>query len=182
VVENTPWLSFIYQAEEWRHQTYEAFLDIETTGLSPLYSDITVIGVYLVGNGTERMVQLVGEEVTAKNLREVLNDVHTIYTYNGSRFDLPFIREWLGVDLKATYNHCDLMYHCWRSKLYGGLKMVEVQLDISRELKDMDGYQAVLLWWRYQNHGDKKALKLLLHYNREDVMNLTVLKEKLKTR
>jgi uncharacterized protein YprB with RNaseH-like and TPR domain len=159
---------------------YEAFLDIETTGLSPLYSDITVIGVYLVGNGTERMVQLVGEEVTAANLHEALQDVDIIYTYNGSRFDLPFIREWLGVDLKKTHNHCDLMYQCWRKNLYGGLKMVELQLDIARQLKDIDGFQAVLLWWRYRNHGDRDALKLLLHYNREDVMNLTVLKEKLK--
>ena len=159
---------------------YEAFLDIETTGLSPSYSDITVIGVYLVGNGTERMVQLVGEEVTAENLHEILKDVHTIYTYNGSRFDLPFIRVCLGVDLKATHNHCDLMYDCWRNNLYGGLKVVELKLDIARQLKGIDGYQAVLLWWRYQNHGDKRALKLLLHYNREDVMNLTVLKENLK--
>ena len=161
---------------------YEAFLDIETTGLSPLYSDITVVGVYLVGNGTERMVQLVGEEVTAENLHETLEDVHTIYTYNGSRFDLPFIRECLGLDLKNTHNHCDLMYHCWRKNLYGGLKSVEVQLDINRQLKDIDGYQAVVLWWRYRNHDDKDALKLLLRYNKEDVMNLTVLKEKLRAR
>ena len=159
---------------------YEAFLDIETTGLSPSYSDITVIGVYLVGNGTERMVQLVGEDVTVENLHEILKAVHTIYTYNGSRFDLPFIRVCLGVDLKATHNHCDLMYDCWRNNLYGGLKVVELKLDIDRQLKGIDGYQAVLLWWRYQNHGDKDALKLLLHYNREDVMNLAVLKEKLK--
>ncbi len=159
---------------------YEAFLDIETTGLSPSYSDITVIGTYLVGKGRSRMVQLVGEEVTAQNLHKTLKDVQTIYTYNGSRFDLPFIREWLGVDLKKTHSHCDLMYHCWRNNLYGGLKMVELKLDITRELKGIDGYQAVILWWRYRNHGDTKALKLLLHYNREDVMNLTVLKEKLK--
>jgi uncharacterized protein YprB with RNaseH-like and TPR domain len=168
--------------EEWGHLMYEAFLDIETTGLSPLYSEITVIGACIVRNRSKRMIQLIGEEVTAENLHDVLDGVHTIYTYNGSRFDLPFIRERLGVDLNDTHNHCDLMYDCWRNNLYGGLKMVELQLDIPRQLKDIDGYQAVLLWWRYRNHGDKKALKLLLHYNREDVMNLTVLKEKLKVR
>ena len=159
---------------------YEAFLDIETTGLSLSYSDITVIGVYLVGNRLKKMVQFVGEEVTAENLHKTLKNVHTIYTYNGSRFDLPFIRDWLGVDLKETHNHCDLMYDCWRKNLYGGLKRVEIQLEIDRELKDIDGYQAVVLWWRYRNQGDKEALKLLLHYNREDVMNLTLLKEKLR--
>lgn len=158
----------------------DAYLDIETTGLSPTYHEITVVGIYLVNQSDCRLVQLVGDEVTAENLHEILKHVHTIYTYNGSRFDLPFIRACLGVDIKATHNHCDLMYDCWGKNLYGGLKMVELQLDITRQLKDIDGYQAVLHWWRYRNHGDRDALELLLHYNREDVMNLTVLRSKLR--
>ena len=93
---------------------FDAYLDIETTGLSWLYADITVIGIYLV-NGTDgRLVQLVGGEVTEDNLFEALNSVCTIYTYNGSRFDLPFIRACLDVDLTQSYHHHDLMYDCWR--------------------------------------------------------------------
>jgi len=37
----------------------------------------------------------------------------------------------------------------------------------------------VVLWWRYYKRGDRNALKLLLQYNEEDVVNLKVLKEKL---
>jgi uncharacterized protein YprB with RNaseH-like and TPR domain len=45
----------------------EAYLDIETTGLSPEYSKITVIGIHLVENGVERFVQLVGDNITSES-------------------------------------------------------------------------------------------------------------------
>ena len=70
--------------------TLDAYLDIETTGLSSLYADITVIGLYLVNGSDSRLVQLVGEEVNKDNVLETLRGVDTIFTYNGSRFDLPY--------------------------------------------------------------------------------------------
>jgi hypothetical protein len=157
----------------------DAYLDIETTGLSRFYHDITVIGVYLVDGNGSRFVQLVGEEVSKDNLLQVLQGVEKIFTYNGSHFDLPFIRAFLGVDLAEKCHHHDLMYDCWRNNLYGGFKAVEQKLGIQRQLKDIGGFEAVMLWWRYQNYGDQNALVLLLQYNKEDVVNLKTLREKL---
>jgi uncharacterized protein YprB with RNaseH-like and TPR domain len=37
-----------------------------------------------------------------------------------------------------------------------------------------------MLWWRYQIDHDRKALALLLEYNKEDVLNLMVLRRKLE--
>lgn len=156
---------------------FEAYLDIETTGLSRFYHDITVIGVYLVNGSGGRLVQVVGEEVTKDNLLEALTGVDTIYTYNGSRFDLPFIRACLGVDLADRYHHHDLMYDCWRNNLYGGFKAVEAQLGIYRQLEGIGGAEAVELWWRYKNYGDEDALATLLQYNEEDVVNLITLRQ-----
>ena len=157
----------------------EAYLDIETTGLYRAYDQITVVGICL-GNGVDaRFVQLVGEDVTADNLLGALRGVTAIYTYNGSRFDLPFISARLGIDMEAIFEHFDLMYDCWRNDLYGGLKAVERQLDIDRQLKDVNGYEAVRLWWRYVNDYDQDALATLLAYNREDVLNLRVLRSRL---
>ncbi|MFW6126359.1 MAG: ribonuclease H-like domain-containing protein [Chloroflexota bacterium] len=160
-------------------KTTEAYLDIETTGLSWWRHHITVIGAYLVDGDTSRVTQLVGEEVSAYTLLQVLDGVQAIYTYNGSRFDLPFIYARLGVDLITQFHHQDLMYDCWRSNLKGGLKAVERTLRIPRELPDLDGRDAVLLWRRYQERGDLHSLWLLLKYNREDITNLKVLREKL---
>jgi len=46
----------------------------------------------------------------------------------------------------------------------------------------MSGFQAVILWWKYRSEGDPGALELLLEYNREDVVNLRVLKQILEER
>jgi uncharacterized protein YprB with RNaseH-like and TPR domain len=135
--------------------------------------------MYLINGSDSRLVQLVGKEVTSKNLLESLDGANKIYTYNGSRFDLPFIRSSLGTDLATIFGHHDLMYDCWRCNLKGGFKAVEQQLGIPRQLKGISGWDAVMLWQRYQNYGDKKALVTLLKYNGEDVVNLKVLREKL---
>ena len=157
----------------------DAYLDIETTGLSRFYDDITVIGIYLCNGKDDNLIQLVGDQATKDNLLKALEDADTIYTYNGSRFDLPFIEASLGVDIEAEFYHHDLMYDCWRNNLYGGFKAVERQLGIPRQLEGVGGFDAVLLWWRYQNKGDQNALALLLQYNKEDVANLKALRERL---
>ena len=159
---------------------HDAYLDIETTGLSCQYADITVIGIYLVNGRNSRLVQLVGRDVTVDNLRKTIDGVGTIYTYNGSRFDLPFIHGSLGINLIDIFHHHDLMYDCWRCNLKGGFKAVERQLGIPRQLQDINGWDAVLLWQRYQYSGDQKALATLLKYNEEDVVNLKALRERLQ--
>jgi len=173
------WLRRAYWGVGQLREALEAYLDIETTGLFPYLNDITVIGIYLVHDKVGRFVQLVGEQVTKGNLLQALKGVDRIYTYNGSRFDLPFIQCALDVDLINNFQHHDLMYDCWRNNLYGGLKAVEQQLGIDRRLKDINGYEAVRLWWKYQNERDRHALGTLLEYNKEDVLNLKTLREML---
>jgi uncharacterized protein YprB with RNaseH-like and TPR domain len=155
------------------------YLDIETTGLSRRHADVTVVGVALVRGDQARFGQLVGDRIDADGVLALLDGVDEVYTYNGSRFDLPFIRGALNLDLRRHYTHTDLMYTCWRHDLKGGLKAVEVRLGIERRLPDMNGYMAVKLWWDYVNANNVRALRTLLEYNREDVMNLHVLREKL---
>ncbi|MEW6617945.1 MAG: ribonuclease H-like domain-containing protein [bacterium] len=150
----------------------KAYLDIETS----YGGEITVVGVLLeTGNFT----QLIGNEITSYFLLQILKGVSTIYTYNGSRFDLPVIKKNIGLDLTKYFGSYDLMFDCWRLNLYGGLKNVEKKLNIPRKLKGITGYEAMKLWHLYQNYGDTHALALLLAYNREDVENLVVLEKRL---
>ena len=155
------------------------YLDIETTGISPKVCDLTVIGLAIEQGRRMKVVQLVGDTITALRLVRALHGVDRLYTYNGRRFDLPFIKKRLGVDLEERFDHCDLMYDCWKQKLKGGLKKVEQKLGIARKTQGIDGWMAVQLWWEYIDYGDKEALQTLLAYNREDVVNLRTLRRKL---
>ncbi|HUW19109.1 MAG TPA: ribonuclease H-like domain-containing protein [Sedimentisphaerales bacterium] len=156
------------------------YLDIETTGLSRYYADLTVVGVCVEWSGGCNIIQLVGEQITAQRVIAAIRKARLFYTYNGARFDLPFIKAKLGVDLSERIAHKDLMYDCWRKNLYGGLKEVERKLGIARTTQGIDGRMAVRLWYDYQIYGNSSSLALLLRYNKEDIMNLRLLREKLK--
>ncbi len=71
------------------------------------------------------------------------------------------------------------MFDCWSRNLYGGLKAVEKKLGIPRSSADLTGYDALLLWKRFQDFNDIEALQSLLEYNKEDVLNLCLLEERL---
>jgi len=155
------------------------YLDIETTGFSRTWSELTVVGVAVIRGTRQKFGQLVGDQIDADGVLGLLNGVDEIYTYNGSRFDLPFLHHKLNLDLRRQFAHTDLMYKCWLKNLIGGLKVVEAHLGIERRLQDMDGSMAVRLWRAYVNHSDVQALHQLLEYNRDDVVNLHVLRQKL---
>ncbi len=156
---------------------WDAFLDIETTGFHPGYCQITVVGIYLTDGVEEDCVQIVGEKICSEAILQSLEGIRELYTYNGHRFDLPFIHARHGINLESEFKHCDLMHYCWRCNLYGGLKAVERSLGIRRNLQEVDGREAVRLWWRYVNDYDTAALRTLLEYNKEDVVNLKHLRD-----
>lgn len=151
------------------------YLDVETT----YQGQLTVIGLHHAALGT---VQLVGPDITRKNLEAVLPPAICIYTFNGDRYDLPIIKEQVGIDLACRYESVDLMRLCQRVNLHGGLKRIEERLGITRKLEGLSGRDAVHLWYTYQKTGDPEPLATLLAYNREDVENLALLRERLEQR
>ncbi|MHC4757437.1 MAG: ribonuclease H-like domain-containing protein [Planctomycetota bacterium] len=158
------------------------YIDIETTGLSRKHAELTVIGIVVEQAGKCHIVQLFDNKLNECNLLKALKGVDELYSYNGSRFDLPFIKEKLKVDLKGICKHRDLMYDCWSHGLKVGLKAVEKKLKIKRRLEGVDGWMAVRLWYDYINNKNEKSLLTLLKYNKEDVVNLRFLRRKLKVK
>lgn len=148
------------------------YLDIETN----VSGEVTVIGMYARGMG---LVQLVRPNIDEDELMRALPKAKTLYTYNGHCFDLPILRKQFGVDLREHYQSVDLRFACQKVGWKGGLKKVEQQLGIKRKLTDMNGYDAVWLWEQYWIENDSQALKTLLVYNREDVMNLVQIRRAL---
>ncbi|WP_406662626.1 ribonuclease H-like domain-containing protein [Methanolobus sp. ZRKC3] len=165
------------KAEHWRafreFSDKVAYVDIETTGLSPASSHITVIGIY---DGKDAKTYVRG--VDLDDVVEEFEKYDFLVTFNGARFDLPFIkREFPQIEFNQL--HADLMYPLRRISLTGGLKMIEVELGITRseDTVGISGFDAVRLWNQYER-GDQEALELLLEYNREDIVNLETIIDK----
>ena len=161
------------RSEHWL--LFEAFregvryLDIETTGLSPRYHDVTVVGIC---DGRRYRALIRGRDLTATAIRTALRGCKLLVTYYGTVFDVPFLRTRfpsVGLD----YPHFDLCFAGRKVGLTGGLKGVEQQLGIRRpgSIAEVDGFEAVRLWRRYEQ-GDASALRTLLEYNEADTRNL----------
>lgn len=165
--------SLLPSSETWRlYPDFEdkiAYLDIETTGLSGYCDCITTIAIY-DGKNIYTFVQ-------GKNLDEFadfISDYKLIVTFNGKTFDIPFIRQQLGIAMDQA--HIDLRHVLGSVGMKGGLKKCEKQLGIDRkELTDVDGYFAVLLWQNYIRTGREEYLETLLAYNAADVVNLATI-------
>jgi len=149
------------------------YLDIETSGMYPGADEITVIGLY---DGMNVHTFVNGQNMA--KFEQVIASYDLVITFNGSSFDLPFIRETFpGISLPP--GHIDLRFFLKRLGYKGGLKHIEKEFGISRDLaiEGMDGYDAVRLWMAYQ-WGDRTALDLLIQYNTADIVNLKPLMEK----
>jgi uncharacterized protein YprB with RNaseH-like and TPR domain len=158
-------------AERWRlYRDFQhgcGFLDIETTGMSSSDHDITVIGLY---HG-EQMLQFVNGQ-NLEEFEDAIEACDLLVTFNGARFDLPFITNFFR-NFQFHQAHIDLLHLIRRLGFRGGLKSIEPLFGISRnpDIQEMSGYEAVVLWHAHLQ-GKPEALPRLLKYNEADVVNL----------
>lgn len=143
------------------------YLDLEADAAG----QITVVGLCL---SRGEILQWVGEP-DVEAIQGVLNRLERLYSYNGQQFDLPALAK-LGARFPP---HVDLRFLCHRQGIYGGLKGAEAQLGIAREVPDVDGALAQVLWFLYRERGSFRALRQLLAYNREDVRHLPEIRRRL---
>jgi uncharacterized protein YprB with RNaseH-like and TPR domain len=159
--------------ENWR--LWENFaadaccFDIETTGLDEYRNQVTTVSYYQDGD-VETLVA--GDDLSADALRGMVEDAEMLVSFNGKRFDVPFLEANFDVDLDLP--HLDLMYTCKQLGLSGGLKPIEQAVGIERDRPDISGRDAVWLWHQHERGADG-ALETLISYNREDAVNLATL-------
>ena len=148
------------------------YLDIETSGGFQGVDEITMIGLYDGFN-----VQTFVNGINLDAFEIAISQYDLVITFNGTTFDLPFIRQWFpGISLPPA--HIDLRFLLKKLRYSGGLKKIEKDVGLARDPKidGMEGYDAILLWKAYQ-WGDQEALKRLIQYNTADIVNLKPLME-----
>lgn len=161
------------------------FLDIETTGLSPKYSFIYMIGLASYTNNNWRFTGIMAdnpseEALVLKEFLGILKHYKTIIHFNGNSFDLPFITErcnanglsvnfdeYNGIDIYKRiypYRHMLRIANC-------KLKTLENFIGINRE--DLySGGELINVYKKYMESESEELYKLLYLHNFEDVSGM----------
>ncbi len=156
--------------DAWRlfleFQSRAGYLDIETNAAG---TEVTAVAL---SDGRDVATYLNGRNL--RDLEEHLRTFDLLITYNGACFDLPVLRDRLGVRFEGA--HIDLRYVLRAAGSRGGLKQSERDFGLDRGLlTGLDGFAAVLLWDDYRATSDEKVLETFLAYNVEDVRTLPLL-------
>lgn len=153
-----------------------ALVDIETTGLTPGYDSITVIGL---ADERQARVYVAGRPQPGDEPLEAfpaaVRGYDLLVTFNGINFDVPFIeRHFRDTSFRFEQPHLDLLLLARSLGLGGGLKDMEKQLGIQRaqEIQGLKGLEAIELWGQWRKHNDAAAYKRLTTYCKADCANL----------
>jgi uncharacterized protein YprB with RNaseH-like and TPR domain/predicted nuclease with RNAse H fold/adenylate kinase family enzyme len=161
-------LGLLKPSDHWRllgAKMREAlFLDIETTGLSVDLHYITIVGALYEG----KFYQWAWPEPLTE-LATLVHSAPLVVTFNGQRFDIPFLRAKTSL-IPMPRAHIDLLYTARAAGFKGGQKVLEEELGLrrDRDIRAIDGAEAVTCWCRGL-YGDPQSYTQLLRYNRADV-------------
>ncbi|WP_294985465.1 ribonuclease H-like domain-containing protein [uncultured Fenollaria sp.] len=159
------------------------FLDIETTGLSPMRSFIYLIGLVFIDlkKLTMHITQLIAEdrdeeEEILKLMNKRLKGYKTVVTYNGNSFDLPFIAkrserygiEPIAMDSFDMYEK--LRLHKDTLKLDGlKQKNIEKKLGIIREDR-YNGGECISFYKDYVKNKNQESFDRFVLHNYDDLL------------
>lgn len=159
------------------------FLDIETTGLSPMRSFIYLIGLVFIDlkEMIMHITQLIAEdrdeeEEILKLMKEKLKGYKTVVTYNGNSFDLPFIAkrserygiEPIAMDSFDMYEK--LRLHKDTLKLDGlKQKNIEKKLGITREDR-YNGGECISFYKDYVKNKNQESFNRFVLHNYDDLL------------
>lgn len=174
--DHTFFLEHVPVREHWRlwpaFRSCAVALDIETDGLpARAGGQVTLVGLF---DGRDFQALVRGRTLSLPALTACLPPGRFLVTFFGAGFDLPFLQRALGFHWGGL--HLDLCAAGKRAGLRGGLKAIERELGIARQVdvQGLDGFEAVRLWHEARR-GSTRALELLLDYNRCDTVNLFAL-------
>lgn len=164
-------------------------LDIEATGLDPRSSKVVLMGLLMETNSGVKVTQFLAENHYEEDkvlmaTMEFLcdNKIDYLITFNGLRYDIPFINtrlEKLNYDDRINLYDFDL-YRFLRKCSILPTKMdslrqsaVEDYFGIGKDRKDtITGKENISLFNEYSISGNSAVEKIILTHNREDVLQL----------
>lgn len=171
------------------------FLDIETTGLKKETDMIILIGCSFLERDRLHLIQWFNDDAVSEEdmLRDLLDFLDgrsgPLITFNGERFDLPFLKAHLYYNAmsESFFSHplidsfpsLDLYreIHCFSplfSMAGSTQKDWEIHMGIHREDR-ISGAQVISIYKKYLKSKDPDLCLPILLHNRDDILNLSSL-------
>lgn len=167
------------------HEEKEGYLDIETTNLKASYGIILCWCIYDANNDIMHEGQITADDLSSssldrrvtKELIECMRGFDRVYTYYGTKFDLPFIRtravvHGLDFPIFQTLFHKDV-YYIVRNKfcLHSNKLVVACEVILGKTNKT----RITPDYWTRALMGHKPSLDYILEHCRYDVYDLAEL-------
>lgn len=158
-------------------------IDIETTGFSPKFA-----AIYMIGLVYEHKGQLISEQWLSEKesdeyemlykFNQRLSECPTLYHYNGDQFDMPFIKKRMA-NYRITcadYESYDLLkvVRPFKKRLkLDNLKLKSIEAYFGYDREDpFSGGDLIEVYKAYQDKQDKELEQTLLLHNYEDLLGL----------
>ncbi|MEA4923353.1 MAG: ribonuclease H-like domain-containing protein [Eubacteriaceae bacterium] len=164
------------------------FFDLETTGLSPDRCSIILAGLVLPSRGKYLARQYFAEDIEEEPelLATLIDDMYqldAVVTYNGHRFDMPFLKKRIAVNgLPPVSPPYDLdlyrlvRYHSDIKNFLPNLKQKTLEdfLGLWSDRKDeIDGGRSVSLYYDWLADRDPDVMDTICLHNRDDILQMT---------
>ncbi len=164
------------------------FFDIETTGFSPDFCTVYLIGCVFCSDGDWYLKQFFADSITAEgeillHFFTMLSKYPVVIHFNGDTFDIPFINKRADkLNIPHVTNNFKSVDIYKLVKPYKNLlgisnckqKTIELLLGINREDK-YNGGQLIEVYKDYLVTGDEEAKRLLLLHNADDLKGMPAL-------
>ena len=163
------------------------FFDLETTGLRGGAGTVAfVVGCGRFEGSRFHVWQFVlpsfaGERRLLAAVTAAVSRAHTVVTFNGKSFDMPFLEmRWLYHRLATplpALRHLDLLHPARRlwGPDTGGLGALEDRVLGFRRRDDVPGFEIPSRYFDYLRSGDPAPLQDVLSHNRLDLASLAIL-------
>jgi uncharacterized protein len=165
--------------------TNHCVFDIETTGLSPKYSKVILIGILYIKNNQTIVQQFFADNSKEEKeilfyFKEVFKEFRYHITFNGMRFDIPYLNERFKsndinyiIDKTKDIDILNVVrpYQKKLSLIDCKLKTVEKYLGIERK-DTISGKDSVELYKQYEITQNEELKKKILLHNYEDIYYL----------
>lgn len=160
-------------------------IDIETTGFSPRFANIYLIGMFMYDAIHDQFIleQWLCEKDRDEyellyKFNQKLEAYNHIYHYNGDRFDMPFIKKRMHlytIDCNDFISHDFLkLIRPFKSILkLDNLKLKTIESYFGYNRSDpFSGGELINLYTDYKESLDERLMKVLLLHNYEDILGL----------